>query len=144
MRKERHDAAFVVGAVVGGLAAAGVTLFRAPQSGARTRAHIAERLEPVTSKTAELSRTIADQTQAVRSQAVARSEALRATVTRKTRSEDHLANRQTDEFVVVQPLGTSDLEPLPAANAVPPATIDDDTPVEVEIEIDQHESRLNP
>ena len=112
--------AFVVGAVIGGVAAAAVTLFRAPQAGAQTRAQISERLEPVTSKTSELSRTIASQTRAVTSQSVAKSKELTATVKNKVQSDEPPPDRQADEIVLVEPLGTSDLEPLPAANAVPP------------------------
>jgi gas vesicle protein len=40
---ERHDAAFVVGAVVGGLAGALYTLFNVPRAGASTRADLVER-----------------------------------------------------------------------------------------------------
>jgi hypothetical protein len=40
---ERHDAAFVVGAVVGGVAGAVYALFNAPQAGARTRADLVAR-----------------------------------------------------------------------------------------------------
>ena len=43
MAGERHDAAFIVGAVLGGLAGAGGPLFWAPQSGAQTRAQLTER-----------------------------------------------------------------------------------------------------
>lgn len=46
-REERHDVAFVVGALVGGLTAATVTLFQAPQSGARTCADLVQTLEQV-------------------------------------------------------------------------------------------------
>lgn len=120
MRKERHDMAFITGAVVGGLAAAAVTLLRAPQAGARTRAQIAERLEPVTSKTSELSRTVANQSRSLTDQSAARSRGLTTTIRSKVQREDQVASERTDEFVVVEPLGTSDLEPLPAANAVPP------------------------
>jgi gas vesicle protein len=56
---ERHDAAFVVGAVIGGLAAAAVTLFRAPQSGARTRAQLAERIGPPVATARQRARTTA-------------------------------------------------------------------------------------
>ena len=40
---ERHDAAFVVGAVLGGVAGAAYTLLNAPQSGGETRAELAAR-----------------------------------------------------------------------------------------------------
>jgi len=40
---ERHDAAFIVGAVLGGLAGAAGALFWAPQAGAQTRAQLGER-----------------------------------------------------------------------------------------------------
>lgn len=59
MADERHDAAFVVGAVIGGLAAAAVTLFRAPQSGPRTRAQLAERIRPPAATAAQRARTAA-------------------------------------------------------------------------------------
>jgi gas vesicle protein len=39
--QERHDVAFVVGAVLGGLGGAVATLFTAPQSGQRTRDQLA-------------------------------------------------------------------------------------------------------
>ncbi len=125
MGSERHDVAFVVGAVLGGLIAAGVTLFRAPQPGAQTRAQIAERLEPVTSKTTELSRTVTDQTRTVTSQSVAKSKELTASVKGMVGSEDQPPTVQPEELVVVEPLGTSDLEPLPAVNAVPPVPADE-------------------
>ena len=41
MAREQHNGAFVFGAIIGGLAGAAVTLFRAPQSGAETRAQLA-------------------------------------------------------------------------------------------------------
>ena len=43
MADERHDAAFVVGAVVGGVAGAVYALFNAPQAGERTRAELVAR-----------------------------------------------------------------------------------------------------
>lgn len=43
MADERHDAAFIVGAVLGGLAGGAYALLNAPQSGARTRAELGER-----------------------------------------------------------------------------------------------------
>ena len=43
MAAERHHAAFVVSAVLGGLAGAGGALFWAPQAGAETRAQLVER-----------------------------------------------------------------------------------------------------
>jgi hypothetical protein len=43
--EERHTTAFVVGAILGGLAGAGATLWKTPRSGQGTRALIAERAE---------------------------------------------------------------------------------------------------
>lgn len=45
MAEERHTTAFVVGAILGGIAGAGSTLWRVPRSGAQTRALLAERIE---------------------------------------------------------------------------------------------------
>ena len=42
---DRHTAAFVVGAILGGVVGAAITLWNAPQSGAATRAMIAEQAE---------------------------------------------------------------------------------------------------
>lgn len=53
MAAERHNAAFVVGAVVGGLAGAAGALWRAPQAGGRTRAQIAERWDEATERLAQ-------------------------------------------------------------------------------------------
>lgn len=47
MAEERHDAAFVVGAVVGGVAAGVYALFEAPQAGSQTRAQLRERGDAV-------------------------------------------------------------------------------------------------
>ena len=49
---ERHDAAFVVGAILGGVAGATYTLFNAPQAGAQTRAQLAERRDAVAERLA--------------------------------------------------------------------------------------------
>jgi hypothetical protein len=45
--EEQHTTAFVVGAILGGVAGAAATLWRVPQSGAKTRAQITERVEDV-------------------------------------------------------------------------------------------------
>ena len=50
MADERHDVAFVVGALLGGLAGATVTLFNAPQAGAQTRAQLAEQVGALSGK----------------------------------------------------------------------------------------------
>jgi gas vesicle protein len=47
LAEERHTTAFVVGAVLGGLAGAGLVLWAAPRSGAETCALIAEKAEGV-------------------------------------------------------------------------------------------------
>jgi YtxH-like protein len=44
---ERHDAAFVVGAIIGGAAGATYALLNAPQAGRRTRAQLAEGLDAI-------------------------------------------------------------------------------------------------
>ena len=50
MADERHDVAFVVGALLGGVAGAVYTLFNAPQAGADTRAQLAEQFGAATSR----------------------------------------------------------------------------------------------
>ena len=49
---ERHDVAFVVGAILGGVAGATYTLFNAPQAGAQTRAQLAERRDAIAERLA--------------------------------------------------------------------------------------------
>ena len=46
MARQRHDAAFIVGGLLGGMVGAVVTLLNAPQAGARTRALLGETLQP--------------------------------------------------------------------------------------------------
>ena len=53
MADERHDAAFIVGAILGGLAGAVGTLFWAPQSGAETRTQLAERWNAAAERAAQ-------------------------------------------------------------------------------------------
>lgn len=53
MAEERHDAAFIVGAVVGGLAAGVYALFEAPQAGAQTRAQLQERGDAIGEQAAQ-------------------------------------------------------------------------------------------
>lgn len=48
MAREQHNGAFVFGAILGGLAGAAVTLFRAPQSGTETRAQLAAQADALT------------------------------------------------------------------------------------------------
>jgi len=50
---ERHDAAFVVGAVLGGVAGAAYGLFSAPQAGRRTRGQLAEQGDAVVQRLAD-------------------------------------------------------------------------------------------
>lgn len=50
MAGQPHNAAFIVGAMLGGLVGAAVTLFRAPQSGAQTRAQLAAGAEALTQR----------------------------------------------------------------------------------------------
>lgn len=63
MAEERHDAAFIVGAVVGGLAAGAYALFAAPQAGSQTRAQLWERGDAVAEQVA---RTTAEVDERVR------------------------------------------------------------------------------
>lgn len=55
---ERHDAAFVVGAMIGGLAGATAALFRAPQAGDRTREQLASYIDMASQRATELGERI--------------------------------------------------------------------------------------
>lgn len=50
---QRHDAAFIVGAVIGGVAAGAYALFEAPQAGTETRAQLAERGDALAERLAQ-------------------------------------------------------------------------------------------
>ena len=45
MAKQQHTGTFIFGAIVGGLTAAGYTLWKTPRSGASLRAMLAEQAE---------------------------------------------------------------------------------------------------
>ncbi len=53
MARERHDAAFMVGALVGGVVGGLYGLFTAPQAGARTRADLARRWDDLAEQGAQ-------------------------------------------------------------------------------------------
>lgn len=53
MADQRHDAAFIVGAVVGGLAAGAYALVAAPQAGSETRVQLAERRDALAERLAQ-------------------------------------------------------------------------------------------
>ncbi len=55
MSIERHDTAFIVGAVLGAVAGSVAALWNAPQSGARTRAQLSERRDAMVTQIAEVS-----------------------------------------------------------------------------------------
>ena len=50
MADERHDAAFIVGAILGGLVGGGYALFRVPQAGGQTRAQLWARGDGLTQR----------------------------------------------------------------------------------------------
>ena len=58
MTDERHDTAFVVGAVLGGLLGGAYTLFTAPQSGAQTRSELVARWNALTGGVASKAATL--------------------------------------------------------------------------------------
>jgi len=51
--RERHDAAFIVGALIGGVGGGLYGLWTAPQSGARTRADLAHRWDELSERAAQ-------------------------------------------------------------------------------------------
>ncbi|HEV2107484.1 MAG TPA: YtxH domain-containing protein [Thermomicrobiales bacterium] len=135
MGTERHNVAFVVGAVVGGLTAATITLFQAPQSGAQTRADIQERLKRMTTKTSGAAQTVAGRTRS----SVAKSRELAASAAGKVRSEDHSAHQETDEILVVGKQTTSGLEPpLVAGETSRPLTEAERQALDLDPTIDEH------
>lgn len=58
MVDDRHDVAFLVGAIVGGIAGGAAMLFAAPQSGAATRSDLSSQIAALT----ERATTLTDQT----------------------------------------------------------------------------------
>ncbi len=62
MAKQRHTGTFIFGALVGGLAAAGYTLWKTPQSGASLRAAIAEQAEGLLDRVSSLGERIGIET----------------------------------------------------------------------------------
>jgi hypothetical protein len=60
--KQRHTGTFIFGALVGGLAAAGYTLWKTPQSGASLRAAIAEQAEGLLDRVTSLGERIGIET----------------------------------------------------------------------------------
>jgi hypothetical protein len=60
--KKRHTGTFIFGAIVGGLAAAGYTLWKTPQSGASLRAALAEQAEGILDRITSLGERIGVET----------------------------------------------------------------------------------
>ncbi len=55
MESDRHDAAFIVGAVLGAVVGGTAALFKVPLPGARTRAQLSERRDALVTQVADLS-----------------------------------------------------------------------------------------
>ncbi|MFL5761976.1 MAG: hypothetical protein ACJ789_19935 [Thermomicrobiales bacterium] len=62
MAKQRHTGTFIVGAIVGGLAAAGYTLWKTPKSGANLRAALAVQAEGLLDRVTALGERIGIET----------------------------------------------------------------------------------
>lgn len=62
MAKKRHTGTFISGAIVGGLAAAGYTLWKTPQSGASLRAALVEQAEGILDRITSLGERIGVET----------------------------------------------------------------------------------
>jgi gas vesicle protein len=60
--KKQHTGTFIFGAIVGGLAAAGVTLWKTPRSGASLRAMLAEQAEAMLDRVTSLGERIGIET----------------------------------------------------------------------------------
>ena len=80
VKNERHNAAFMVGLIAGGLAGAGYMLLRAPRSGRETRRQIAAALRQKVQAAQEAATTVTDEAQRATEQMAERLDGVRSTV----------------------------------------------------------------
>jgi hypothetical protein len=78
---ERHDASFIVGAILGGLIGGGYALFRVPQAGAETRSQIAARGDDMTQRVSATTGAFNDQTRDLLTRASAETAPIRERLT---------------------------------------------------------------
>ena len=136
MANQRHGAAFIVGAVLGGVAGAMVTLLNAPQAGARTRSQVATRVaavvDGITAKSTaigadarRLSAEVTAKTEAIGADARRLGERVTAPVTaRLGGSTDAAATTMTaDGSPAVAPIPMVPYPPLTDADAAPVAEV---------------------
>lgn len=120
MAKSRHNAAFVVGAIAGGLAGATCALVIAPQAGAVTRALLKERLQPITDRAALALDVVREAAELL----IERVEAVVAAVTGE--ELEPMPAVETEERVMVVPAPTAATDEVverPGSAAQPPLTV---------------------
>ena len=127
MADERHDATFIVGAILGGLAGALGTLFWAPQSGAQTRTQLAERWNAAAERAAQGVATVDARTRELAARA---GEGVAPVVERLERvrpgSDASPAEAEATVEVDVEPVFTlpDPLEPDPVVDEAADAAVD--------------------
>ncbi len=123
MARERHDAAFIVGAILGGLAGAGYTLFQAPQAGAQTRAQLAEQVAWLTGRLRTAASPLVERSQALGQQATATVSTL---TERRSGGTSEATSGSTEPFILLP----DPLEPYPVvlADAAPATGADAPVP----------------
>ena len=125
MAHERHDVAFVVGALLGGVAGATYTLFNAPQAGAQTRAQLAEQVTALTGQLSTATAKLGEQGERLGQRATATVTTLTERVTGDGPVVDPATARAAEaktEPVILLP---DPLEPAPVVGAEPSPTAAD-------------------
>lgn len=107
MAHDRHDVAFFVGAIIGGVAGGAAMLFAAPQSGAATRSELRSQVETLRGRTERLS----DQTrERVQGGLAGVQEVAAPVIARFGSGSADNAVRETESSVIIQPVPTVDTE----------------------------------
>ncbi len=125
MAHERHDVAFVVGALLGGVAGAACTLFNAPQSGSQTRAQLAEQFGALTGQLGATVAKLGEQGEQLGQRATATVSTLTERVGggASTTAADPATERITEPIILLpDPLESDPVvlaEPVPADTVAP-------------------------
>lgn len=125
MAHERHDVAFVVGALLGGLAGATYTLFNAPQAGSQTRAQLAEQLNGLNGQLGTATAKLGEQGERLGQRATATVAALTERVTGDAAVVDAATARTAEQKTEPVLLLPDPLEPAPVVGVEPSPTAAD-------------------